>query len=107
MLNKTKSFQRFLLLIRPTYPLINQWLTSSRRCGCCVDCIRWLSCPIADVFKKNFERREKNSHAGNRTRAMAVKTPDPNHQTTWDMQKPDMRNISSILPLINPQSERN
>ena len=33
---------------------------------------------------------------------MAVKTPDPNHQTTWDMQKPDMRNISSILPLINP-----
>ena len=67
MLN-TKSFQWFLLLIRPTCSLINQWMTSSRGCGCCVDCIRWLSCPIADVFKKNFERREKNSHAGNRIR---------------------------------------
>ena len=30
-------------------------------------------------FKMNFERREKNSHAGNRTMAMAVKKPDPNH----------------------------
>ena len=97
-----------IFIVNPSHLLINQsGLTSSRGCGCCVDCIRWLSCPIADVFKKNFERREKNFHVGNRIRAMAVKTPDPNHQTTWDMQKPDMRNISSILPLINPQSERN
>ena len=53
---KTKSFQWFLLLIRPTCSLINQWMTSSRGCGCCVDCIRWLSCRIADVFKNNFDQ---------------------------------------------------
>ena len=56
MLNKTKSFQWFLLLIRPTCSLTNQGLTSSRGCGCCVDCIRWLSCRIADVFKNNFDQ---------------------------------------------------
>ena len=69
-----------IIIVNPSHVLIYQSVidvvkTMWMLCGL----YRWLSSLIAYVLKKNFERRDKNSHAGNRTRAMAVKTPDPNH----------------------------
>ncbi len=39
-----------------------------------------------------------NSHTGNRTRATAVKTPDPNHQTIWDYLIVSIINHSTGCP---------
>ena len=44
---------------------------------------------MKNYAKKTKKKNEKKccSHTGNRTRATAVRAPDPNHQTIWDLTK--------------------
>ena len=89
-----------IIVVNPSHVLIYQSV---------IDVVKtmWMLCglyPLVIVsYKKNFERREKNSHAGNRTRAMAVKTPDPNHYTTWDEYC--VKTVQHICSCINIPSQ--